>query len=120
MHRRLAPTPNGHQGEVGAYESNQLDEDYKLVLSNLRHGCRDEAGVETKVAGAPYERRTLALRSAKSDEMKALLCEHSATLTLPEGGWHADGGRAGVHTEHLGHMLAEMQVLQRSHPGLTW
>lgn len=43
-----------------------------------------------------------------------------ATLTVPEGGWQADGGRAGVHTEHLSHMLAEMQVLQRSHPGLTW
>ena len=54
-HRRLAPTPDGHQGEVGAHESNQLDEDYKVVLSNLRRGCRDEAGVETKVAGAPYE-----------------------------------------------------------------
>jgi ring-1,2-phenylacetyl-CoA epoxidase subunit PaaC len=30
------------------------------------------------------------------------------------------GGRSGRHTEHLGHMLAEMQVLQRQHPGATW
>lgn len=30
------------------------------------------------------------------------------------------GGRNGIHTEHLGHMLSEMQYLQRSHPGLTW
>ena len=55
LHRRLAPTPDGHQGEVGAHESNRLDEDYKVLLSDLRRGCRDEAGVETKVAGAPYE-----------------------------------------------------------------
>ncbi|MGH7616217.1 MAG: Phenylacetic acid catabolic protein [Gemmatimonadaceae bacterium] len=30
------------------------------------------------------------------------------------------GGRAGKHTEHLGHMLSEMQIVARSHPGATW
>ncbi|MEP6989455.1 MAG: Phenylacetic acid catabolic protein, partial [bacterium] len=30
------------------------------------------------------------------------------------------GGRTGAHTEHLGHMLAEMQIIARSHPGATW
>ena len=43
-----------------------------------------------------------------------------ATLTLPASGYMQRGGRAGRHTEHLGHLLAEMQILQRSHPGATW
>lgn len=30
------------------------------------------------------------------------------------------GGRAGLHSEYLGHILAEMQVLAREHPGATW
>ncbi len=30
------------------------------------------------------------------------------------------GGREGIHTEHLGHLLSEMQYLQRAHPGLEW
>jgi ring-1,2-phenylacetyl-CoA epoxidase subunit PaaC len=30
------------------------------------------------------------------------------------------GGRTGRHTEHLGHMLAEMQIVARSHPGAKW
>lgn len=30
------------------------------------------------------------------------------------------GGRDGIHTEHLGHMLAEMQFMQRAYPGLEW
>lgn len=30
------------------------------------------------------------------------------------------GGKSGLHTEGFGYMLAEMQVLQRSHPGATW
>jgi len=30
------------------------------------------------------------------------------------------GGRDGIHTEHLGHLLSEMQFLQRAYPGLEW
>jgi ring-1,2-phenylacetyl-CoA epoxidase subunit PaaC len=43
-----------------------------------------------------------------------------ATLETPAGGWMQGGGRAGRHTEHLGHLLAEMQVLHRAHPGAVW
>ena len=43
-----------------------------------------------------------------------------AGLTIPETPYMQRGGREGRHTEHLGHMLAEMQILQRSHPGASW
>jgi ring-1,2-phenylacetyl-CoA epoxidase subunit PaaC len=43
-----------------------------------------------------------------------------ATLARPAHSWMQSGGRAGRHTEHLGHLLAEMQVLHRAHPGVTW
>lgn len=44
-----------------------------------------------------------------------------ATLTRPaDGPTPPPGGRRGVHTEALGHLLAEMQHLHRSHPGATW
>ncbi len=43
-----------------------------------------------------------------------------ATLTLPATGASATGGRRGRHTESLGHMLAEMQIVARSHPGAKW
>jgi len=43
-----------------------------------------------------------------------------ATLTLPAGPMRMTGGRKGRHTEHLGHMLAEMQIVARSHPGASW
>ncbi|MFI5312242.1 MAG: 1,2-phenylacetyl-CoA epoxidase subunit PaaC [Gemmatimonadales bacterium] len=43
-----------------------------------------------------------------------------ATLTLPAGGAMATGGRRGRHTESLGHMLSEMQIVARSHPGAKW
>jgi ring-1,2-phenylacetyl-CoA epoxidase subunit PaaC len=43
-----------------------------------------------------------------------------ATLAVPADGWMQRGGRQGRHTEHLGRMLAEMQVLPRSYPGAQW
>ncbi len=48
----------------------------------------------------------------------AVLAE--ATLTSPREAFMQQGGKRGVHTEHLGHLLAEMQVLQRSYPGAHW
>lgn len=43
-----------------------------------------------------------------------------ATLTLPDDTWMASGGKEGRHSEHLGYLIAEMQFLQRAHPGATW
>lgn len=44
-----------------------------------------------------------------------------ATLQLPETNQYPlTGGREGRHGEHLGHILAEMQILARSHPGAQW
>ncbi len=43
-----------------------------------------------------------------------------ATLVVPETSWKPIGGRQGLHTEPFGYMLAEMQHLHRSFPGVTW
>lgn len=43
-----------------------------------------------------------------------------ATLKAPEKAYQHKGGKRGVHTEHLGYILAEMQFLQRAYPGQTW
>jgi len=43
-----------------------------------------------------------------------------ATLTAPSDPYQATGGRRGRHTEHLGHLLAEMQFMQRAYPGMEW
>ena len=43
-----------------------------------------------------------------------------ATLLMPEDGWMDNGGRNGRHSEHFGPLIAEMQYLQRSYPGLAW
>lgn len=58
------------------------------------------------------------LNAQWADDVAAIARE--ATLELPEGGWMAGGGREGLHTESFGYMIAEMQHLQRTYPGLDW
>jgi ring-1,2-phenylacetyl-CoA epoxidase subunit PaaC len=43
-----------------------------------------------------------------------------ATLDLPKNDWMQQGGRSGRHSEHLGHLLSELQSMQRTFPGATW
>jgi ring-1,2-phenylacetyl-CoA epoxidase subunit PaaC len=43
-----------------------------------------------------------------------------ATLVLPKSDWMQQGGRSGRHSEHLGHLLSELQSMQRTFPGVTW
>ena len=43
-----------------------------------------------------------------------------ATLELPSHSFKLEGGRTGMHSEHLGYLLAEMQYMQRAFPNLTW
>ncbi len=50
--------------------------------------------------------------------VRATLAE--ATLEEPAGDWSVRGGRQGIHTEALGHMLSDMQFVQRAYPGLQW
>ncbi|GIT48612.1 MAG: hypothetical protein Ct9H300mP14_05400 [Gammaproteobacteria bacterium] len=47
--------------------------------------------------------------------MRTVLSE--ATLSMPEITNPMSGGRTGLHSEHLGYLLAEMQFLQRAYPG---
>jgi ring-1,2-phenylacetyl-CoA epoxidase subunit PaaC len=52
-------------------------------------------------------------------EVAAILEE--ATLSRPdEAAWMQSGGKTGIHTEHLGFLLAEMQYMQRAYPGMDW
>ncbi len=45
---------------------------------------------------------------------------NAATLEMPQDGWMASGGKEGRHTEHFGYLLADLQTMQRSYPGVTW
>ncbi|MBL4587586.1 MAG: phenylacetate-CoA oxygenase subunit PaaC [Flavobacteriales bacterium] len=52
------------------------------------------------------------------EKVKAVLAE--ATLVTPEDGWMQSGSKTGRHTEHMGHLLSELQYMQRAYPGCEW
>ena len=58
------------------------------------------------------------LREPWLADVEAVLAE--ATLPLPPQSAYRGEARRGRHSEHMGRLLAEMQVLQRSHPGGRW
>jgi ring-1,2-phenylacetyl-CoA epoxidase subunit PaaC len=76
----------------------------------------DPVGPASQLPGVAADPATL--RPAWEQHVTAVLSE--ATLNKPEPRWRSRGGRDGLHTEHLGHLLTEMQHLHRSHPGATW
>ena len=45
---------------------------------------------------------------------------NEATLALPKSDWMQQGGRDGRHSEHLGHLLSELQSMPRTFPGAVW
>ena len=59
-----------------------------------------------------------AIRTSWHQTVNAVIEE--ATLTIPTNNWKYAGGRKGMHSEHLGYMLAEMQYMQRSYPNMEW
>lgn len=58
------------------------------------------------------------LRDAWDASVDEALAE--ATLRRPAAGGYVPRGKEGLHSEHLGYLLSEMQGLARQHPGATW
>lgn len=78
----------------------------------------EDDAVDEAAAAAGLGPRASELRAAWDAEVSAVLAE--ATLTPPGETAFRSAGRRGVHSEHMGYLLAEMQSLQRAHPGAVW
>lgn len=78
----------------------------------------EEDAVSAALAEAGLAPAPAGLEGAWRATMDAV-CEE-ARLTWPEVRHPATGGRAGLHGEELGHLLAELQYVARAHPGAKW
>lgn len=58
------------------------------------------------------------LKDIYYERIKSVLQE--ATIEIPESKYFQKGGKKGVHTEHMGFILTEMQYMQRTYPNMTW
>jgi len=79
----------------------------------------DGDAVDAEMAQAGIAPQPFSLRAEYDQLVQRVLSD--ATLTIPSDPFHHTGGRTGyMHTEHLGHLLTEMQWLQRAYPGSRW
>jgi ring-1,2-phenylacetyl-CoA epoxidase subunit PaaC len=61
---------------------------------------------------------TSSLKEAYYNRVSDVLME--AALEVPESKYFQKGGKQGIHTEHLGYLLADMQYMQRVFPNMEW
>jgi ring-1,2-phenylacetyl-CoA epoxidase subunit PaaC len=81
----------------------------ELFLMTVDDTAMVEAGVGVDVSQ---------LKDAWMQEITAVLTE--ATLHVPDLKYFLKGGKEGIHSEHMGFILTEMQYMQRSYPNMTW
>jgi ring-1,2-phenylacetyl-CoA epoxidase subunit PaaC len=61
------------------------------------------------------------IESLKAQWLDTIMTELARLqLSLPETGAYRSGAKQGLHTEHLGYVLAELQYMQRSYPNMNW
>ncbi len=80
--------------------------------------CFESSAADAALAAAGIAPPLAELRREFDAELDPLL--RAATLRRPVEAPYRWFGRRGVHSEHLGYLLAELQYLQRAHPGARW
>jgi ring-1,2-phenylacetyl-CoA epoxidase subunit PaaC len=74
--------------------------------------------VEKEMASAAVGVDVALLRDAYFNRVHSVLNE--ATISIPDVKYFQKGGKQGIHTEHMGYILTEMQYMQRTYPNMTW
>lgn len=78
----------------------------------------DMDALEQELASAGIAVDSAALQADWRQAVTATFSE--ASVQVPETSGQIKGGRQGMHTESLGHLLSELQFVQRAYPGLEW
>jgi ring-1,2-phenylacetyl-CoA epoxidase subunit PaaC len=78
----------------------------------------DSDSIDAAAAANGLGPRWDSLREPWLAEMRGLLSE--AKLPLPADSAYVSTGKTGVHTEHMGYILSNLQHLQRAYPGGVW
>jgi phenylacetate-CoA oxygenase PaaI subunit len=103
---------------LGTEESNQrtqnaLNELWRFTGELCETDETDEWAIKNGI-GCSVEN----FKASWQTQLKNLFIE--SNLTIPENTFMQTGGKNGIHTEHLGYILAEMQTLPKAHVGATW
>ena len=102
-------------GTEESHDKMQAAVDYLYpYLNELTEETPLEKEMKEKGIGADLNK----IRKQYFENIKSLLSE--ATLEVPENIFSHSGGKKGVHSEHLGYILADLQYMQRAYPNMEW
>ena len=99
--------------ESHAHAQTAIDDLWAFTGEMFEVDDSERALIDTGIAVDPATLRAQWLKTVLS-------VVSEATLALPNNEWMQQGGRSGRHSEHLGHLLSELQSMQRTFPGATW
>jgi len=102
----------------GTQESHRRVQDALDILWRFTHEFFTPGDVDRAATHARFAPDVATLRAPWLARVEPALQE--ATLIRPADVTHAWHGKQGRHSEHLGHLLAGMQYLQRTYPGAQW
>lgn len=100
-------------GESHARAQTAIDHLWAFTGEMFEVDASERALIDAGIAVDPVSLRPQWLKT-----ISAIVSE--ATLNLPHSDWMQQGGRDGRHSEHLGHLLSELQSMQRTFPGAAW
>jgi ring-1,2-phenylacetyl-CoA epoxidase subunit PaaC len=80
----------------------------------------EPAGFELEMTASRTGADVEKLKEGWMKKVEEVFSEAALEIPTAKSTWHQSGGKKGIHTEHLGFMLAEMQHLQRAYPNATW
>ena len=102
----------------GTAESNQKMQeainDLWTYTNELFHQTESDKAVLVDGIGVDVTK----LKDAYYKEVNQVLA--ASDLSTPESKYFQKGGKEGIHTEHLGYILAELQYMQRAYPNMEW
>lgn len=102
----------------GNEESNKRVSSAVIELWSFTGEMFEATDLENAMASAGISPDLALVKKQWHERVSSVLLE--ATLEVPTASWMQSGGKQGRHTEHLGYMLAEMQYMQRTYPGMEW
>lgn len=73
---------------------------------------------DTEIAGKGIGVDATKLRETWLQSVRGVL--EKATLTVPDQPYFQKGGKNGIHSEHMGYLLADLQYMQRTFPNMSW
>ena len=104
--------------DLGRHQPPERSPPPNLFPDGSRRDVEDRKVGAQQASAAGLGPRWDALREPWLAEMREILGE--AGLVMPKDAAFRSSGKRGVHSEHMGYILSEMQYLQRAYPGGVW